>query len=603
MAKNFTEFNLPRNAYTAFDAVSMKQLMINRLKESGLFTDVDFEGSNISGLVDVIAYTYHVLLFYLNQTASESLFSQSDLVENMNKIVSLLNYNVRGANTAQLKVEVTAGNNLVPNSYTIKRFGYTLFQNIRYTFAKDITFEKIETGSEVINSIGNENLMFQGTIKEYPIYVAIGEDFEEVVINIDYPEEEANQNKFIDTNNIFVFVKPTNLNKWVEAKEVPNIFLSKDISYYYEKKVNEYGHHQLKFGNNINAKALEVGDLVAIYYLESDGNLGIIGSNLRSDVSLIPFKTSQFDEIMADISDSNYMSPDDSASLTFRNVYASIPPVDGESSQEMKQNVPAIFALQNRLVTASDYTTFVKRNFSNIVHDTAILSNDEYTNNYIKYFYTVGLDRPNADPIYLLNQIKFRNACDFNNVYIFCVPNMPSELDSPISLFDSQKQFIYDSLLESKVINQNIVFEDPIYVAFGIGVVPLGESPSVELSENSKLIVYRKQNTLSSKDSVKEKVLLAFEDFFDIKNNKLGQFIDLGDLSLKILSIDGIDRIEIESEINGVVGKTNKLSFIYWNPFYSTIDVNQTIQNIKLENFQFPYLYNKTDLINKITVI
>ena len=269
----------------------------------------------------------------------------------------------------------------------------------------------------------------------------------------------------------------------------------------------------------------------------------------------------------------------------------------------MKQNVPAIFALQNRLVTASDYTTFVKRNFSNIVHDTAILSNDEYTNNYIKYFYTVGLDRPNADPIYLLNQIKFRNACDFNNVYIFCVPNMPSELDSPISLFDSQKQFIYDSLLESKVINQNIVFEDPIYVAFGIGVVPLGESPSVELSENSKLIVYRKQNTLSSKDSVKEKVLLAFEDFFDIKNNKLGQFIDLGDLSLKILSIDGIDRIEIESEINGVVGKTNKLSFIYWNPFYSTIDVNQTIQNIKLENFQFPYLYNKTDLINKITVI
>jgi hypothetical protein len=521
----------------------------------------------------------------------------------MNKIVSLLNYNVRGANTAQLKVEVTAGNNLVPNSYTIKRFGYTLFQNIRYTFAKDITFEKIETGSEVINSIGNENLMFQGTIKEYPIYVAIGEDFEEVVINIDYPEEEANQNKFIDTNNIFVFVKPTNLNKWVEAKEVPNIFLSKDISYYYEKKVNEYGHHQLKFGNNINAKALEAGDLVAIYYLESDGNLGIIGSNLRSDVSLIPFKTSQFDEIMADISDSNYMSPDDSASLTFRNVYASIPPVDGESSQEMKQNVPAIFALQNRLVTASDYTTFVKRNFSNIVHDTAILSNDEYTNNYIKYFYTVGLDRPNADPIYLLNQIKFRNACDFNNVYIFCVPNMPSELDSPISLFDSQKQFIYDSLLESKVINQNIVFEDPIYVAFGIGVVPLGESPSVELSENSKLIVYRKQNTLSSKDSVKEKVLLAFEDFFDIKNNKLGQFIDLGDLSLKILSIDGIDRIEIESEINGVVGKTNKLSFIYWNPFYSTIDVNQTIQNIKLENFQFPYLYNKTDLINKITVI
>jgi hypothetical protein len=157
--------------------------------------------------------------------------------------------------------------------------------------------------------------------------------------------------------------------------------------------------------------------------------------------------------------------------------------------------------------------------------------------------------------------------------------------------------------LESKVINQNIVLEDPVYVAFGLGVVPLGETASVELSENSKLIIYKKANALSSKDSIKEKVLNVFYEFFDVKNNKIGQFVDLGDLSLKLLSIDSIDSIEIQSEVNGIIGKTNKLSFIYWNPFYPTIDINQTIQNIKLENFQFPYLYNKSDLINKITVV
>ena len=63
---SYTEFNLPRNAYAAFDALSIKQLIINRIKQSGLFDDIDYEGSNINGLVDVIAYTYHVLLFYLN---------------------------------------------------------------------------------------------------------------------------------------------------------------------------------------------------------------------------------------------------------------------------------------------------------------------------------------------------------------------------------------------------------------------------------------------------------------------------------------------------------------------------------------------------------
>ena len=30
------------------------------------FTDQNFEGSNISGLIDILAYTYHTLMFYLN---------------------------------------------------------------------------------------------------------------------------------------------------------------------------------------------------------------------------------------------------------------------------------------------------------------------------------------------------------------------------------------------------------------------------------------------------------------------------------------------------------------------------------------------------------
>ena len=80
---NFTEFNLPRNAYAAFDAVSMKQLIVNRLKASEKFQDIDFEGSNISALVDVIAYMYHVLMFYLNKTSTESMFSEAQLYENI----------------------------------------------------------------------------------------------------------------------------------------------------------------------------------------------------------------------------------------------------------------------------------------------------------------------------------------------------------------------------------------------------------------------------------------------------------------------------------------------------------------------------------------
>lgn len=73
------EYNLPKNAYANFDAVSLKQFIIDRLNENPKFTDQNYEGSNLAAFIDIIAYSYHVLMFYLNQTSSESMFSQTTL--------------------------------------------------------------------------------------------------------------------------------------------------------------------------------------------------------------------------------------------------------------------------------------------------------------------------------------------------------------------------------------------------------------------------------------------------------------------------------------------------------------------------------------------
>lgn len=93
MAKTeLTDFTLPKDAYATFDAVSLKALIKERLNANTAFTDQNFEGSNMSALIDVVAYSYHVLLFYLNQTATESMFSEAELYENMNRIVRTLDY-------------------------------------------------------------------------------------------------------------------------------------------------------------------------------------------------------------------------------------------------------------------------------------------------------------------------------------------------------------------------------------------------------------------------------------------------------------------------------------------------------------------------------
>ena len=127
----FHNFNLNVDGYAAFDALSLKNLIIKRLNSNDVFTDQNFEGSNISSIIDIIAYAYHVLLFYLNRTSSESTFTNAELYENINKIVKLINYSPVGNQTAILPFQATATQQLIPETYTIQRYSY-FFNLISY---------------------------------------------------------------------------------------------------------------------------------------------------------------------------------------------------------------------------------------------------------------------------------------------------------------------------------------------------------------------------------------------------------------------------------------------------------------------------------------
>lgn len=604
---SYTEFNLPRNAYAAFDAISLKQLITNRLKESGLFPDIDYEGSNINGLTDILAYTYHVLLFYLNQTASDSLFSQAELFENMNKIVSLIGYKIDGNHTSSLNISVSADATLSPNSYTIKRFSNISVANVAYSFNKDITFQKTATtGNEFIESIGKENILYQGTFREYPTYTAIGENFEQFTLNVDYVNDSTSD-KMIDNNNIFVFVKDINTQKWSEWKEISNLYLASNTSSVFEKKFNEYHHYEIKFGNDINGKKLNTGDSVVIFYLESDGRRGIVGSKAIGGGKLSPYTSLLFEEIFNDVKleNANYLTSDGYFALKFDNTYASVPHNYIQDVDSIRKNAPFVFSSQNRAVTVYDYESIITKNFSNILKSVKVLSNKEYTSEYLAYFYQLGLERPNLDDKLLFNQVSFSDACDFNNVYVFCVPAIgaiQNETD-PIELFYSQKQSIIDKLGEIKMINHNLVISDPIYLAFELGLPISNETLDISIKDETKIRITRNINDIVSKEQIKNEAFRLIKNFFSQENNTLGQILDLNELSFDILNINGVKSVETVRTNNGVEYKSNKLNFIYWNPLYPHVNVQYTAQNLNMESFQFPFFYEISKLINKIEVV
>ena len=419
--KNFTEFNLPKDAYTTFDATTLKDLIIARLNESEIFRDQVYEGSNINAFIDIVAYMYHVLLFYLNTTSSESTFTTASLYENMNKIVGNLGYKPTGRQTSLAVMSLSGNASMPAGVYTLKRFSSITAGGRPFTLIRDVNFEKVQSGVTESISVDN-NFLYQGSVSEYPSYTATGEAFEIVTIVDNSPI--SNSTTFVADNSFSLFVFDSTTSKWEEWEETSSLFLENNISTKYEKRLNENGNYEFKFGNGVNGRILKQGDIVQIYYVVSNGLNGVVGANLLQGNQFTLFNTPTFNAISTDIYNSTVtiLPVAQLPNLITNNPNASSPIADAETVDQIRVNAPKLFAAQNRLVTKDDYNDFIERNFNVIVKSVSVLDNTDYTSKYLKYFYSIGLNKPNDNSRVLFNQVGFSNSTSFNNVYLFSVP-------------------------------------------------------------------------------------------------------------------------------------------------------------------------------------
>jgi len=596
------EFPLSFNSYAAFDALSLKQLMKQRLAENGTFTDQVFEGSNFNNLLDVIAYSYNVLLYYLNQTSNESLFSSSQLYENMNKIVKLINYNPVGPQTSLLNYEVTAGTGLLPGVYTIPRFSYFTINDIYYSFNSDLTFVKSSTGVEVLSELSNFSFLYQGKFYEYPVYVSLGENFEEFSIVLVDGQEN---NQVIDNNNFFVFVRDRS-GYWKEYNRVDNIFLSDGSSEVFDVRLNENQRYSIKFGNGITGRKLQGGDIVAVYFLKTDGSLGEVGPNTLQDNNLFFFNTLQYNQIINDVRSPGLQILNDaqSSALRFNNSNSSIPFSNLEDVEKIRANAPNYFKQKGRLVTTEDIKSYIKTNFENILSDVEVVNNWDYLDKHIKYLYDLGIKQPTLESRVLLNQVMFADSCNFNNVYIYGIPKMlytNSFSQKRAYLTPGIKDTIISKIDKLKISTTEIVFMDPVYYGVGIGAASQEEIFNQELTldilEESELHIIKSNDSLLSNNQIIDKVSNILLNYFDFKNTKLGQLINIQQITQDILNVEGVDRISTIRGNTTIPGLT-LLGFnsVYYAP---KEDINILNQNLKLQYFQIPFWYNDVSRINQ----
>ena len=603
MADQLTDYTLPQASYTSFDALTLKQYIINRLNQGGVFTDQNYEGSNLNAITDVIALSYHYLLFYLNQTSSESMFNEATIYENMNRIVKLINYKPSGYRTSLLSFEATGGAALPADIYTIPRYSYFTVNGIVYSFANDATFSKSTSALEDLTTLYQENLLYQGLYFEYPAQTATGENYE--VFTLVVKDNVTNTPVNIDQSSINVYVQSAITGNYTQFNLTQSVFLEASTAAVYELRYNENGFYEIKFGNGIFGQVLNPGDLVYIYYIQSNGAAGVVSSGQLNGNNINYFTTPQFIAISSQVLNPNlnYLTPTQSTSISFTNTIASSPPNKPESVTDIQNNAPKSFFSQNRLLTAQDFQTFITSNFSNIVISSQIVNNNDFINGYIKYFYDLGITRPNDDPRYLFNEVNFSQAGQDNNVYMFMVPSIQTvdANNKEYFLQNSQKNVILSSMANLKALNMELIPEDPVYTAFTLGLLQPGETPTMDIYKSTFLIIKKSNDIRVDVNSLANNVNTIFQNYFKSQNCTLEQLVDINSLVTQILSLNGVQTFRTMRVLpDGTTVTSNNLSLLAFNPNYSDVDIHVTTSNLQLPYYKFPFLYNQTILNNII---
>jgi len=575
-------------SYTQFDATNIRDLVIQRLNQGGIFTEQNYQGSNLSAVIDIVSLVFSTLLFQLNKTASESMFSEAQIYENMNRIVKLISYNPIGKQAGNVNFgysvqSISAGSYCIPR-YSYLRLGGTIFcsnEDIQFIKTADDTLEQITSNFQDLT-------LYQGQYYEYPLYTAVGSENEIIYLAVD-------DTIFIDHFNIDVYVKLSGTTSWVKWNRVEELFLSESSSQDYKVRYNSNKRYEIEFGNDINGKKLNSGDQVLVYYLSVDTVSDGIGPNSLRDSFFIRYNSNNFGSILEDTQfNVTNLSPAQLQNVKLDNTFPSNSYTKEESVDSIRTNAPKLFHTQYRLITSQDYDVYTRVNFSNIINDVKVLNNEEFLKDHIGYYYGIGLDDPQKENRILYSQVKFGTSCNFNNVYVYIVPKNKYQL----YLNAAQKELINTTLDSNKILTSNVIIIDPVYLVFDFGIKSTVNDLHYTNSQNTKLRITKTLNNKRASSAIINDVVNIFSSYFTRENIQLGQYINISQLNSDVLNINGIDNIQTVYNNEVVEG----ISLAVWDNIYKN-SINVYNQNFTLSNVQFPVFNNLDTLSDKIDVV
>ena len=326
--------------YANLDFSQIKSTLREYLRNNSNFTDYDFEGSNLSTILDVLAYNTYLASYNANMVSNECFIDSATLRENVVALARNIGYTPRSkkSSTATISFIVdTTGITPAPTSITLNKgpiatSGGTFAGN-SYIFSimDDVTVP-------VVNNIAVFDLL---QIHEGPYLTE----------TYTYSSRNPNQRFLInnagtDTDLIRVRVGTnSSTGKRIYAKQDSLFDIDGDSRVYFLQEVEDE-RYEIIFGDGVFGKALSEGNVIEINYLTTSGG----GANGLSQFSFNGRMTYVRNGVTYPISQGISIITTDIAA-TGGDVI--------EKVDSIKKFAPRIYASQNRALTANDYETLI----------------------------------------------------------------------------------------------------------------------------------------------------------------------------------------------------------------------------------------------------
>ncbi len=326
--------------FTNLNFEDIKTSIKDYLRENSNFTDMDFEGSNLSMLINVLAYNSYSTAYNTNMAVNETFIDSATLRENVVSLARNIGYVPRSVRAARAVVDIDIAD-LPTTTETVSiqpgviANGSVSDVNYIFSIPEQITFPASD------GTAGASIEIYQGQYLENTY-----------TVNDSLPNQRyIIPNNGVDTSTLRVKVKNSAQDNTVtEYKLVDSIVGVTSASNIYLIQETTDEKYEILFGDGVFGKKLQSGNVVTVGYIKTNGKAG-------NGVRFFNFVGTMKDQDGA--TESGFSA----------NLFTATPSENGdsiESLESVKYYAPRLYAAQNRAVTANDYEAILPSLYPNI---------------------------------------------------------------------------------------------------------------------------------------------------------------------------------------------------------------------------------------------